>query len=40
MVVLTMMYNLEASRTMMEQVEVSLTSLSVAGEAALSTRLN
>jgi hypothetical protein len=35
-----MLYNLETSRTMMERVKVSLTSLGVAGEAAFSTRLN
>jgi hypothetical protein len=40
MIVLTIIYNLEAPRTMMERVKVSLTSLSVAGEAAFSTRLN
>jgi hypothetical protein len=34
MVVLTMLYNLEASKTMRERVMVSLASLSVAGEAA------
>jgi hypothetical protein len=35
-----MLYNLEASRMMMERVKVSLISLGVAGEAAFSTRLN
>jgi hypothetical protein len=35
-----MLYNLEASRMMMERVKVSLTALNVAGEAAFSTRLN
>jgi hypothetical protein len=35
-----MLYNLEASGTMRERVMVSLISLSVAGEAAFSTRLN
>jgi hypothetical protein len=35
-----MLYNLEASGTMRERVKVSLISLSVAGEAAFSTRLN
>jgi hypothetical protein len=40
MVVLTILYNLEAPRTMRERVMVSLTSLGVAGEAAFSTRLN
>jgi hypothetical protein len=33
-----MLYNLEASKTEMERVLVSLTSLGVAGEAAFSTR--
>ena len=40
MVVLTMLYNLEASRTMMERVVVSLIALGVAGEAAFSTKVN
>jgi hypothetical protein len=40
MVVLTILYNLEASTTMREPVMVSLISLGVAGEAAFSTRLN
>jgi hypothetical protein len=35
-----MLYNLEASRTMMERVVVSLKSLRVAGEAALSTKVS
>jgi hypothetical protein len=35
-----MLYNLEASRMMMEWVTLGLTSLSAAGEAAFSTRLN
>jgi hypothetical protein len=34
MVVLTMLYNLEALRTAMARVAVRLTSLGVAGEAA------
>jgi hypothetical protein len=35
-----MLYNLEASRTMMERVTVSLTTLGVAGEAAFSTKVS
>jgi hypothetical protein len=35
MVVLTILYNLEAPKTMRERVMVSLIALSVAGEAAL-----
>jgi len=35
-----MLYNLEASRTMMERVVVSLLSLGVAGEAAFSTKVS